>query len=304
LNPAIDKTVYVDKLEFGELNRIKSVRLDPGGKGINVSKALSTYGIEQKATGILAGMNGRVLLSLLERYDFKSDFLVVEGETRTNLKIHDSNTNLITELNEIGPFIQTDNVNMIKKHIKHHLNNCELMILSGSFPTGIPSDFYATCIEMASSMNVRTILDADGEALKLGCSAFPFAIKPNLKELECLSGKALKNYSEILDEINLLQKTGIELILVSLGKDGSILSYKNKTFHALTPSVKVKSTVGAGDSMVAALAYCILNDFDAEKTAKITCAAGYLTTELDGSDMVDWKNIKEVYKDVKIKEII
>lgn len=74
LNPAIDKTVYVDKLEFGELNRIKSVRLDPGGKGINVSKALSTYGIEQKATGILAGMNGRVLLSLLERYDFKSDF--------------------------------------------------------------------------------------------------------------------------------------------------------------------------------------------------------------------------------------
>lgn len=305
LNPAIDKTVYVENLQEGKLNRVKASRMDPGGKGINVSKALCSYGVgvEQKATGILAGMNGRHLLSLLEKYSFSKEFLMVPGETRVNLKIRDLRTGLVTEINEAGPTVMKNDADKFMELLKKHLQKCDLMVLSGSLPEGIPSDFYALCIKLASGMKVPSILDADGEALKLGCRALPYAIKPNLYEFERLTGKSFSDYSEIRDEIKAMQETGIELILVSLGKEGSILGYRNKTYHALPLPVQVKSTVACGDSMVAALAYCIQNDIPLDETAKITSAAGCLTAALDGSEMSEWKDIKNVYKEVYIEEI-
>jgi len=303
LNPAIDRTVHIEDFKEGKLNRVKSARIDPGGKGINVSKALSTYGVEQKATGMLAGMNGRHLLTLLDKYEFPKEFMMVSGETRVNIKINDLKTGLVTEINETGPEIQKDDAEEFMKLLKKQLQNCDIMILSGSLPKGLPSDFYARCIKMAADMNVLSILDSDGEALKLGCNALPFAIKPNLVEFERLTGKTLSDVKEIRDEMKALQETGIELILVSMGKDGSILSYRNKTYHAMPLHVKVKSTVASGDSMVAALAYCVKNDFPPEEIAKITSAAGSLTAALDGSDMSGWNDIKDVYREVNIQEI-
>ncbi|NLM10980.1 MAG: 1-phosphofructokinase [Clostridiaceae bacterium] len=303
LNPAVDKTVYIENMKIGELNRVKAIRTDPGGKGINVSKALCSYGVEQKATGILAGMNGRYLLSLLEKFHFPKEFLMVSGETRVNLKIKDEKTNLVTEINETGPLIAKSNTEEFIKLLKEHLIKCDLIVLSGSLPDGMPSDFYAQCIRLASDMKVASILDADGEAFKFGCKALPYAIKPNLHEFERLTGKSFSNYREIRDEIKVIHETGIELVLVSLGKEGSVLSYRNKTYHASTLPVQVKSTVASGDSMVAALAYCIKKDIPLDETARITSAAGCLTAALDGSEMSEWKDIKDVYKKVYIEEI-
>jgi len=303
LNPAIDRTVYVDNFKTGELNRVIASRTDPGGKGINVSKALCSYGVEQTATGIIGGMNGKQLMSLLERYDFRKDFLMISGETRVNLKINDIKTGLVTEVNESGPVVSEEDAEAFVNLLCKHLKNCELLILSGSLPAGLPAGFYARCIELASDMRVPSILDADGEAFSLGCRALPFAIKPNLCEFERLTGKSFSNHGEIKEEIKSLNDAGIKLILVSLGREGSILGYRNRTYHALPLPVKVRSTVGSGDSMVAALAYCILNGFSPEDIAGITSAAGSLTAALEGSDMSEWNNIKQVYKKVVIREI-
>lgn len=303
LNPAIDKTVYVESFEEGKLNRVKASRLDPGGKGINVSKALFSYDIAQIATGILAGMNGRHLLSLLEKYSFSKEFLMVSGETRVNLKIVDMKTHRVTEINESGPKISENDINEFFKILRQYLAKSDLLVLSGSIPEGVPTDFYSECIKQAASMNVRSILDADGEVLKLGCRALPYAIKPNIHEFEYLTGKSFANYRELRDGIRAVHETGIELVIVSLGKEGCIISCKNKAYRALPLSIKEKSTVGAGDSMVAALAYCIKNNIPLEETARIVTAAGCLTAALDGSDMSEWKDIKNAYKDVYIEEI-
>lgn len=303
LNPAVDRTVYVEELKTGELNRVKAVKTDPGGKGINVSKALHSYDVEQKATGILAGMNGRYLLSLLESYSFPKEFLMVSGETRVNTKILDMKTGLVTEINEQGPKVAENDIEDFLKLMKENLKKCELLVLSGSLPEGVRPDFYARCIEMASEMKVPSVLDADGEPFRLGLKAMPYAIKPNLCEFERITGRTFSGIREIRDEIRKMHKAGIDLILVSLGKEGSVLSWRNKTFHALPLPVQARSTVGSGDSMVAALAYCILKDITADRTARITSAAGSLTAALNGTEMSEWNNIKDVYMNVQIEEI-
>lgn len=303
MNPAIDKLVYVDQFAVGGLNRITSMRTDPGGKGINVSKAFSSYGVRQVAIGILGGKKGKELLSMLKKYKFRKDFLFVKEETRVNMKIHDNATGKITELNAPGQPVRSEDLELFFHKLKKHLVNSDLLVLSGSLPLGVPDCFYSVCIQIAEEMNIRVIFDADSKALNNGVHAKPYAIKPNIRELEQFTGKTLDTTKKIVSEIERLSNSGISLILVSLGEKGSFFHYKNKTYMVSPLNVRVKSTVGAGDAMVAALAYCILMDFSPEETAQITVAAGSLTAACDGSEMAEWQKIREVYHNVSLKEV-
>lgn len=303
MNPAIDKTIVIDAFQVGQLNRIKSTREDPGGKGINVSKAIATYGIRQVALGLLAGYNGKKLLNMLNQYHFQHDFTFVSGETRTNLKVLDITTRSITELNETGYLVQADDLNDFYIKLEKYLLKSEIMILSGSLPLSIPDYFYSTCIQMATRFNTRVILDADGAALREGIQAGPFAIKPNIYELERFTGKVLDTWDKIRIETVHLEKLGIKLIVISMGDQGAVFHYQGKTWHALPLPVEVKSTVGAGDAMVAALAYCIYKNLSAEDTVKISTAAGCLTAAKEGTEMAEWSEIHKVYNKVTLEEL-
>lgn len=303
MNPAIDKIVTVEDFAIGQTNRIKSVRLDPGGKGINVSKALQSYGVAQVATGILAGRNGKTLLTLLKDYKFRKDFLMVPGETRINLKIRDLNSGSITEVNEPGHTLRTEDMEVFFRKLKKYLQKSEIVVFSGSLPLETTDFFYTAAIQMAVQMNSRVIFDADRSALKIGIQSKPHAIKPNLSELERLTGKVLDTYDKIRIEVERLAKTGIEIILVSMGEKGAVFHSKGTTWRVSPLEVEVKSTIGAGDAMVAALAYCMLNDLPPEVTARMTVAAGCLTAAKEGSDMADWQDIRAVYEKVNITEL-
>lgn len=303
MNPAIDKSVYVDKLMTGCLNRVKKIRVDPGGKGINVSKAFSSYGLKQIATGILGGSTGKQIMSMLKEFNFEKDFLQVKEETRVNIKINEITTGIVTEINDPGLALCSKDLEAFFIKLKKHLRKSEVLVLSGSLPQKIPDCFYNVCIQIAEKMNNKVILDTDGSALKTGIAAKPFAIKPNIKELEQLTGKILDTTDKVVTEVEKIAKTGVEMVLVSMGRRGSLLHYKGKSFFALPLDIKVKSTVGAGDAMVAALAYCILKDISPEDTVKITAAAGALTSALDGSDMAEWQEIRNYYNKVNMKEI-
>ncbi len=298
MNPALDKMVTVDGFQPGGLNRIKTIRMDAGGKGINVSKALSTYGVGQVATGILAGWNGNNISSMLGRYGVNQDFLHISGETRVNLKILDEKMNMITELNEPGQSVGSVNLKSFFQQLENILKKADILVLSGSLPPFTPNDFYADCIQMANQMNVRTILDSDGEALKLGIRVKPYAIKPNQKELEHLVGKSLNGKEEIIHEMKLLARSGIGVILVSMGDKGSILYHDHQIYLAKTYPVSVQSTVACGDAMVAALAYCIQRDLPIEEMARITAAAGSLTAGKKGSETAGWAEIQKMYRNI------
>jgi len=303
MNPALDKMITVENFNVGKLNRAKSVRLDPGGKGINVSKALSTYGVRQVATGILGGHAGSLVSSMLKEYGINQNFLFISGETRINVKILDKNTGSITEVNEQGPEINYETLEEFFNKLKRLVKNADMLVLSGSLPVSIPTCFYSTCIQMAEKMNVRTIIDTDGEALRLSIQSKPYAIKPNLYELEQIAEKPLNNIEDIAAEAERLIKNGIQLVLVSLGGSGSVLCYRDRIYKAEPLPVEVKSTVASGDAMVAALAYCIWMDLAPEETARIAAAAGCLTASKEGSEMASWDEIRQSYGDISVKEL-
>ncbi len=303
MNPAIDKILTIDEFATGQLNRIKSVRMDPGGKGINVSKALLSYGVEQVALGVLAGKNGRNLRNMLKDYKFKKDFVKAPGETRINLKIRDLKTGLITELNEQGNTVRTEDMELFFRKLRKYLPESEVTILAGSLPPETSDCFYTAAIQMSAQLKSRVIFDADGSALKLGVQSKPYAIKPNLAELERLTGKVLDTYEKIRIEVAKLAKTGIQIILVSMGERGAVFHSKGTTWRVSPLPVEVKSTIGAGDAMVAALSWCMLKEYSPEDTARITVAAGCLTAAEEGSDVARWQDIQQVYGKVVLDEL-
>ncbi|MEA5078299.1 MAG: 1-phosphofructokinase [Anaerolineaceae bacterium] len=303
LNPSIDKTIQVEELKPYELNRVLASRVDPGGKGINVAKALKNFGVEAVATGLIAGKNGQNMLEELQQAGITLDFYEIEGETRTNIKIVDLDNQKTTEINEKGFLVTEKDLNGFREKYQSLLKFTDVVVLSGSLPPGIPSDFYYECISLAKLLGKKVILDADGDALKQGLLAAPFAIKPNLQELETILELKLNDLNAIIDAAKQFIQKGIEIVIVSIGADGAVIGNKDHFYKADTWPVKVKGATGSGDSMVAALAYSILKNSSLEEIARITTAAGTITASKDGSQICDLNDVLNSLNRVELHKI-
>ncbi|MEV5026844.1 1-phosphofructokinase [Paenibacillus sp. LPE1-1-1.1] len=285
LNPALDKTVTVEQFEYGGLNRIKEMRTDAGGKGINVAKVLKLFGIEVNALGFTAGYQGQVIRDQLEKLGVHSAMIEAEGETRINLKMVDESTKQTTELNEQGFAVDAPLLEQFRELFKTKAAEASIIVLGGSLPPGTPPDYYQTLIEIARELGIKTILDADGEALARGVEASPFAIKPNIHELEALLGEKLGTMEEVIRGAKTLIDRGIEYVLVSMGAEGSLLVNRTEAVRASPFPIVPVSTVGAGDSMVAAMVYSFLEGKSIEETARWTSAAGTITASKPGTQV-------------------
>lgn len=285
LNPSIDKTITIEKLMPNGLNRVKSSRLDPGGKGINVARVLSNFGADVEVSGLIAGNQGILLKDYLKKAGIQFDFLDIKGETRTNLKIFDESVNKTTEINETGFFVDDETLSNFKNKFTEIIKEASVVVICGSIPPGVPSDFYAECIKIAKAEGVKTILDADGNALFEGLKAIPYAVKPNIHELEAFLGRRLSGTKDVADAARELIEKGIEIVIVSMGPDGAIVADKNETFKVDSWDIKVKSATGAGDSMVGSLAYSIIRNDSLFDIAKVTTAAGTITASKAGTEL-------------------
>lgn len=300
LNPALDKTVSVAGFEVGGTNRIRSMRMDAGGKGINVAKVLKKFEVNVSAFGLQAGNMGRVIRHKLTALGIPHQFLEAPGETRTNLKIVDEQSQVTTELNEPGFLTEPELLKELADEYRKELTDAAVVVLAGSLPPGAPKDFYKTLIEIAGEKRIPVILDADGEALRHGVEGRPYAIKPNIQELERLTGKTLQSDADIVRAAEELNAAGIEIVLVSMGGDGSLLVGRGQAIKAVPFPIKPQSTVGAGDSMVAALAYSLLKGLSPEDTARITSAAGTVTATKPGTEVCTLEEVLEKLHLVKI----
>lgn len=303
LNPAIDKTVMVDKLEVGGLNRVQSMRMDPGGKGINVARVLKNFGMPVKATGVIAGAQGKNLLQYLAREEIKADFLKVPGETRTNLKVVDSSTSITTEINEAGFAVEETEINAFKKQFAGLMQEASCVVLSGSLPPGVDCGIYRELTKIAKDNGVKTILDADDEALGEGIQAIPFAIKPNIHELEKLVGYTLSSDQDVIGAAQKLLEKGIQAVLVSMGAKGAIIMDKTAIYRVWAEAVVPKSTVGAGDSMVAVFVYSLLNRHSLAEMAQWVTAAGSVTASKAGTQVCSFEEVKQFLERVQIERI-
>ncbi|WP_349671941.1 1-phosphofructokinase [Lacrimispora sp.] len=255
MNPAIDKTVDIGKFERGDLNRIKRVEIDAGGKGINVSKTIRELGGESIATGFVGGTSGTIIRQVLTDLGIRDDFVDVKGETRTNLKVVEE-TGEVTELNEPGPEVSKEQLNDLLNKLEGYANPDTLFVLAGSIPAGIQTDIYRKITEQVHQKGAKVLLDADGVLFSESLKGKPDMLKPNRSELERYYQMDYRaSEQELVSMGEKLLDQGVSMAAISLGQMGAIFLTDKKRYRCPGLRVKAHSTVGAGDALVAAMAY-------------------------------------------------
>ncbi len=303
LNPALDKTVVIPEFGAGRVNRVSSVRTDPGGKGVNESKCLGALGVESVAAMILAGSMGRELERMLKDSGIKPLVHWVEGQTRTNLKIIDPEKKENTDINEPGPVVTQEALNILRDMIRERLQPGDLVILSGSLPAGTAPQLYRDWILYFKELGAMVLMDADGEALRWGLQAAPYMIKPNNDELARLKGVEKLSLEEMICQGRQLLDSGIEDVVISLGADGALFLSREGVFRADSLPVPVKSTVGAGDSMVAAMACGRVRQLPRQEQIALAVAMGAASVMQDGSQAPDSQTVHHLARQVVIERL-
>ena len=303
MNPAIDKTIEIDRLNRGNLNRIEKIEYDAGGKGINVSKTIRELGGESIATGFLGGKAGRVIEEVLDSRGIKHDFVWVDGETRTNTKVceHDGT---VTELNEKGPEITPEQLTNLLEKLDDLADENVLFILAGSIPGNMEKDIYARIIERVHKKGAKVLLDADGELFRKGLEQKPDMIKPNQWEIEELQGFSHGvSDKELINVAGKMQKDGIDTVVISLGKNGALFVLENYVAKGMPLKVDVHSTVGAGDAMVAAMAYSFEKKMEPRETARLCMAVSAGAVMTVGTKPPEKQLVEQLMKRVILEEV-
>jgi len=292
LNPSIDRTLTVEGFKPGGLNRVISKSDVAAGKGINVALTVSGLGLDSECIGFMYQDGASQFEKRLMLNSTPYDFIWCEGSVRTNIKVFDRSAGIITELNESGMTVAEADLSRMVDLVVRHAEDSDYLILSGSLPAGCPQDYYRTLIHAVEGLGCRCILDADGERLKYGLEAHPFMIKPNRFELETMIGRRLDSVSDIREAAMRYIDMGIEVVAVSLGAEGAVITNGSETLFAPRVNIEVKGTVGAGDAMVAGLAAGFMAECELEQCFRmgVACASTRCVTE--GYKTID----KTVYK--------
>lgn len=272
-NPAIDYVMYTGETVLGVTNRSRSEEIYFGGKGINVSLVLGELGVQSTALGFIGGFTGDALEAHLKERGIRTDLIrVKDGFTRINVKLKGEAE---TEINGTGPVITDADLELLFTKLDA-LTAGDTLVLAGSVPSSLPRDVYESILCHLSSRGIRSVLDAEGELLTSALKHRPYLIKPNLSELEAISGRPLESDEAIVEEARKLKKAGAENVLVSLGGDGAILIDGADEVHRCDAHRGTAvNTVGAGDSMVAGFLAGI--DKGYEYALRLSCAAGGAT---------------------------
>ncbi len=303
LNPAIDKTVTIPDFTAGEVNRIETLRTDVGGKGINVSKCLKELGCDSIAAAFWGGDAGRGGEAELQKAEIGSLPIFIEENTRTNMKIIDEVQGQNTDINEPGPLIKQNELEQLIRKLDENLKDSDILVLAGSIPKGIGTNIYRSLTARYKAKGVKVFLDADGESFAEGIKAAPYLIKPNIDELSRYAGEKLTDIRSILKAVKPLLQSGVEKIVVSMGAQGAVFIQKGRIFIASSIDVPVLSTVGAGDSMVAALAYGEEKGLSVHQTYKLSMAMGAASVMCSGTQAPKAITVESLYHMVSIIEL-
>ena len=295
LNPALDYILQVDDFAIGKINRTKTEKILPGGKGLNVSMVLKNLEIDTVAIGFIAGFTGDELRKQMEQKGVKTEFIKVQnGITRINVKI---SSNQETALNGIGPDIDEKDIEELLQKI-NEITSDDLVILSGNIPKSIPKNIYQIICDILEKNNVTFVVDATRELLIDVLKYKPFLIKPNKEELEETFKVKITTKDELVTYAKKLQDMGAQNVLISLGGDGAMLLNKeDKVYYSKAPKGKVINTVGAGDSMVAGFLAGYKKTKDYEQAFKMGIATG--SASAFSMDLATAKEVENLLKDIK-----
>lgn len=303
LNPCIDKTIYMDTLEIGAYNRVKSARIDTAGKGINVSTVLTQLKEKTFCMGFNFRGNGRLLEQVLNERGLQHHFISSEGEIRTNIKLFNLSCQEMTEINEAGPQVPASAVDRLVDEVGAMLDHVHILVMSGSTPPGVPRDIYRRLIRMAHAKDVKTVLDTSGEPLLLGMEEKPYLIKPNSVEFDQAFKAQLKAGKSPIEIAREVVDSGIPFVCISMGENGALLVDREYAYRAKPLPVDAKGLTGAGDSMVAGMCYAIRKGLSTADMLRYAMAAAGGSVRQEGTLLARATDIEELLPKVQIEMI-
>ena len=249
-NPSVDRTAEVAELQRGAVIRAGQTRVDGGGKGVNVTRALAANGYPSVAVLPSGGAEGAQLLALLEAERLEVRPVAIADAVRANVTIVEPD-GTTTKINEPGPTLTDKEIEALTGELLRVAAGAQWTVLSGSLPPGVPSDLYATLTGRLHAAGTRVAVDTNGTALRTSLHAHPDLIKPNRKELSEASGIEVETIPDALLAIEIVRNNGARTVLASLGSDGALLVEDGGAYHATASVLVPRSTVGAGDAALA-----------------------------------------------------
>ena len=299
LNPGLDRTLTVPEIRFGEVLRAAEVRLDWGGKGFNVSRALHALGVESVAMGFVGGATGRMLAEGLHELGIATDFTPIAGETRTNTVIEEAGSGRYVKVNEPGPTVTAAEMDVLFAKVSSRASVGSVWAFCGSLPPGVPADTYARLIAAVQQRGGLACLDTSGEALRLGCAAGPYLVKPNAEEAEEQTGRPVRNAADIRAAVSHFQAAGARNVAISLGAGGLALGGVEGVVQAKPPAVEIGTPVGVGDALLAGMIWAWGQGSTTAEAAAWGVAAGTAAAMGEGVSMGTPDEVAAVYERVQ-----
>lgn len=303
MNPALDKTIKVPSLTYGEVNRVGAFREDLGGKGINTGRIIGGFGIPTYNAAILGADNSHEVMEYCKKDSMEMITQIVPGHTRTNVIIVEMDKGQTTDINEQGVAIDKENYQAFMAKVDAAASKSSFIIMGGSLAKNLPVNTYGT-IAKTYKEQCKVVIDADDDVLMEGLKGSPFLIKPNIHELEDALNRELHSDQEVISAgREIIDTYGVTYVLVSMGSKGSLLVTKNEAYRGGTVATTIVSTVGAGDSMLAGFVYGLEKNHALEDCIAIGTACSTITISTEGYPKLELDQVLTIAQKVPVEKL-
>lgn len=301
LNCSLDKIYTVPSLEYGGVVRAEAAYNTAGGKGLHVANICRIMHEDYVASGFLGGHTGELIKDILDANGYQYDFQTIAQETRSCINIGTPDGKQ-TEVLEGGPTVSNEEKLCFLAKYDSFLANADIVAGSGSLPKGLEKDFYGHLIEKARRKGKKFLLDASGEVLARALPYKPFMIKPNKDEIQALTGRKVESFADAAREAENFASMGIELPIISLGKDGAAAWYEGEIYRIVPPVFKAVNAVGSGDSFVAGIAIGLQRKYPIEEVLRLAAACGTANVLEQESGCVEPARVEEIRAQVAVEK--
>lgn len=303
LNPAVDEEYFVPEFRPGGWFRTTKSARSPGGKGINISMLLAQYGYTSTATGFLAGFNGEYIRNAMRRSRIPTNFVHVQGETRTNMYVTDETGNMETGISEQGPHIPPEAVNRLRKVYARILPRTRMVVMGGSIPPGVPEGIFGEFIALAKAQSIPTIVDAVGPPLLSALDAGPTVLKLDHRFMSKVLGTSLSSLDYLIDEVSKFHARGVEWAVASYRTYGDVFFSPEGIYLALADRKSVRSIFTASDALLAGLIVAHEEKMSVQDSIRFSMASAWESATHTGKGIRNRKAVEEFIPRVEIERL-
>jgi 1-phosphofructokinase family hexose kinase len=306
MNAALDRTLTVPNFQPGQRHRASAGLTLAGGKGINIARALKRMDVPVVATGLAGGRTGARVVSELTREGILNDFVRIADESRTSTAVVDPTGGTYTEINEWGPDVAADELELVREKLRYLSRGADLVVFAGTLPRGVEDGFYADAIRELNRRGIPTVLDSEGLPLRLGTEAEPFLVTPNEREAEGLVDQEFHDPRDFVEALEHIADLGPKNVLITLTSGCYALLRDEREphrYHAAVPQVAALSPAGSGDVLLAGYIAARFDGRPPEEALQRAVAAGAAAVQEVGAGRFEPRELTRLAESVQVEKL-